>query len=126
MGILLTAGGYAQLISVLVIFVFVLGITAWSTKWIANYQKQQNAGSNIEIMETTRIANNKYLQLIRVGDTYKVIAVCRDTVTMLGEVPKEQLHFEEPTCGKVSFKDLFANTIKMNSSDESETKDRNE
>ena len=82
---------YVQFITVLLLFVLVLAVTGFTTKWIANYQKQQNKGTNIEIMETTRIANNKYIQLIRVGEVYMAIAVCKDSVTMLGEIPKEQL-----------------------------------
>ncbi len=91
--ILLTArtDSYAQLITLLVVFVLVLGVTLITTKWIANYQKQQGGGSNIQIIETARIANNKYIQIVRVGETMMVLAVCKDTVTMLGEIPKEQL-----------------------------------
>ncbi|MCH5342088.1 MAG: flagellar biosynthetic protein FliO [Acetatifactor sp.] len=82
---------YAQLIAVLIVFVLVLGITAATTKWIANYQKQQSTGANIQVIETSRISNNKYVQIVRVGETYMVIAVCKDTVTLLGQVPEEQL-----------------------------------
>ena len=105
---LLTAGGgsYAQFITVLLIFVAVLGVTAWTTRWIANYQKQQCVNTNIEVIETTRIANNKYIQIIRAGEKYMVIAVCRDTVTMLGEIPVEQL--KEGSSGQsFSFKELL-------------------
>ena len=79
--VLLTGGssGYAQFITVLLLFVVVLGITAAVTKWMANYQKQQSANENIEVIETTRIANNKYIQIIRAGGRYMVIAVCKDT-----------------------------------------------
>lgn len=85
------ADSYAQLITVLVIFILVLAVTMFVTRWMANYQKQQNAGTNIEIIETSRIANNKYVQILRIGETYLAVAVCKDTVTMLGEIPKEQL-----------------------------------
>ena len=93
MNLLLTgsAGSYAQLIAVLLVFVLVLGITAVTTKWIANYQKQQSAGTNIEVIETSRISSNKYVQILRVGETYMAIAVCKDTVTLLGQVPEDQL-----------------------------------
>lgn len=100
MTILLTGrtDSYAQFITVLVVFVFVLAVTALVTRWIANYQKQQNVNVNIEVIETTRISNNKYIQIVRIGETYMAIAVCKDTVTMLGEIPREQLregnHFQ--------------------------------
>ena len=45
--------GYVQLITVLVIFVVVLAITAVVTKYIARYQKAQGAGSNIEVQANT-------------------------------------------------------------------------
>ncbi|MCM1100914.1 MAG: flagellar biosynthetic protein FliO [Clostridium sp.] len=126
MSILLTAGSYAQLISVLVIFVLVLGATAWVTRWMANYQKQMNVNCNIEVVETTRIAANKYVQLVRVGETYVAIAVCRDTVTRLAEVPAEQLRFPDASRSGMSFKDLLERTIKTDSGGQSESKDSDE
>ncbi|MDE6014427.1 MAG: flagellar biosynthetic protein FliO [Acetatifactor sp.] len=126
MSILLTAASYAQFITVLVIFVLVLGVTAWVTRWMASYQKLQNANCNIEIIETARITNNKYIQLVRVGDTYMAIAVCKDTVTMLGEVSPEQLKLQDTDLNRTSFKELFQKTIKMGSSEQSESKDSDE
>ena len=123
MTILLTAGSYAQLITVLIVFVLVLGVTAWATRWMAEYQKAQNVNANIEIIETVRITANKYIQLVRVGQKYMAIAVCKDTVTMLGEVPYEQLKFRDAS-EKLSFKELLEKTIKTDSSDQSDTKDR--
>ena len=114
---------YAQFITVLIVFVVVLGVTAFTTRWIANYQKQQSVNANIEIVETTRIANNKYIQIIRVGDTYMVVAVCKDTVTMLGEVPKEQLKENMLSQGGISFKELLAQVTKKDSSKDGEPKE---
>ena len=87
---------YAQFITVLLIFVAVLAVTALVTKWIAGYQKQQGAAGNIEVLETVRIANNKYIQLVRIGESYFAIAVCKDTVTNLGEIPAGQREEHTP------------------------------
>ncbi|MCI8528621.1 MAG: flagellar biosynthetic protein FliO [Lachnospiraceae bacterium] len=100
------AGSYAQFITVLLIFVIVLGITALTTKWIANYQKQQSINENVQVIETTRIANNKYIQIIKIGGKYVAIAVCKDTITMLGEIPEEQLKEEKPV-QNFSFKEFL-------------------
>lgn len=125
MHLLLTGveSGYAQFVAVLVIFVLVLGITALITKWISGYQKQQNANSNIEVIETNRLTNNKYLQIIRVGETYMAIAVCKDTVTMLGEIPAEQLRISETGNSGMGFKELFDRAVRRNSANASEPKD---
>ena len=45
--------GYVQLITVLLLFVVVLGVTAFTTRWIASYQRQQNVGGHVEVVETT-------------------------------------------------------------------------
>jgi len=108
---------YVQLITVLVIFVLVLVITAMTTRWIANYQKKQGMNRNIEVVETARLGNNKWIQIVRVGDVYKVIAVCRDTVTMLGEVPKEQLSIDNGGGMNLSFKELLEKAVKRDSSE---------
>lgn len=116
MTVLLSAGSsYVQFVTVLVVFVLVLGITAWVTKWMAAYQKQQSINGNVEVVETTRIAGNKYIQLVRVGRTYMAIAVCKDTVTMLAEVPEEQLKFRELPQGGISFKELLVKAMKKDS-----------
>lgn len=94
--------GYAQLITVLLIFVIVLAITAVVTKYIAKYQKQSSINANIEILETIKVSATKYIQLVRIGDTYVAMAVCKDTVTKLCEVPKEQLSLGGPE-GEFSF-----------------------
>ena len=84
-----------QLITVLFIFVFVLAITWISTKYIAGIQKDKYKTGNMELIETLRISNNKYLQIVRVGSKYYCMAVCKDTVTMLGEIRKEDMVFSE-------------------------------
>ena len=59
-------GGYAQLITVLLVFVAVLGITAATTRWIANYQKQQGAGGNIQSLCWERCRRNSCIWILRV------------------------------------------------------------
>ena len=84
-----------QFITVLIIFVFVLGFTWISTRYIAGIQKDKYKTGNMELIETLRISNNKYLQIVRVGNKYLCMAVCKDTVTMLGEIQKEEMVFNE-------------------------------
>ena len=112
MGMLLSAGNFAQFLTLIIVFIAVLGVTIWTTGWIANYQKQQNENGNIEVLETVRVANNKYIQLVRVGATYMAIAVCKDTVTMLGEIPVSQLAFRDTQGSGTSFRNLLEKTLK--------------
>lgn len=108
---LLTAGGYdsfLDLITVLFIFAFVIAITLFTTKYIANYQKVQNAGKNIDVLETYKIAQTKYIQIVKIGAKYVAIAVSKDTVTLLTELQEEQLTFPEIENQGKSFKEVLA------------------
>lgn len=100
---------YVQFITVLLLFVFVLAVTALVTRWIGGYQKGRSAGMNMELLEAIRLSNNKYIQLVRVGRKYLALAVCKDTVTMLSEIPEEDLSFPEGSLGSAStFRDVLA------------------
>ncbi len=104
-----SANAYLQFMTVLILFVFVLMITFWVTKWIAGYQKGRTINTNMELIETFRLTNNKYIQIIRVGQKYLAVAIGKDSVTMLSEIPEEELHFSEgSTSGVSSFKDMLA------------------
>lgn len=112
---LLTAGGYdsfLDLITVLFIFAFVIAITLFTTKYIANYQKVQNAGKNIDVLETYKIAQTKYIQIVKIGAKYVAIAVSKDTVTLLTELQEEQLTFPEIENQGKSFKEVLASLKK--------------
>lgn len=93
MAILMTgsSNSYVQLLTVLLIFVVVLGATALTTKWIAGYQKEMGRSGNIELLDAVRLGSNKYIQIVRVGSTYVAIAVCKDAVTVLCEIPEEDV-----------------------------------
>lgn len=97
--ILLTESGqvdsFVQFVTVLLLFLVVLVITYGVTRWISGIQKTQMVGRNMEIVDTMRISSSKYLQIVRAGEKYLVIAVCKDTVTMLAEIPKDSLELQD-------------------------------
>ncbi len=100
---------YVQFVTVLLLFLFVLAITAFVTKWIGGYQKGRSVGTNMELVEALRLSNNKYVQIVRIGRKYLALAVCKDTVTMLSEIPEEDLSFPEGSTGSaLGFKDVLA------------------
>lgn len=81
-----------ELIGVLLIFVFVLAITLYTTKWIAGYQKKHTFNRNLRVVETMKLTTNKYIQIVEAGEVYLVIAIGKDEVTMLAQLTKEQLN----------------------------------
>ncbi|MCI9525962.1 MAG: flagellar biosynthetic protein FliO [Lachnospiraceae bacterium] len=82
---------FFQLIGVLLIFLFVLAITYVTTRWIGQYQQGMMQNKNIQVVETFRVSNNKFIQIIQVGKKYLVISVCKDVVNILTELTEEDL-----------------------------------
>ena len=85
---------FVQLMTVTLIFLFVLALTYFATRFVGNYQKTKLTGNNIQVLETLRISNSKYLQIIKIGEKYFTIAVCKDTITYLCELNAEDLVFK--------------------------------
>lgn len=92
---------FAQLLTLLIIFIFVLAVTYYVTRFVGNYQKNKLSGSNINILETMRIANNKYIQIVRIGSRVFAIAVAKDTVSYLCELDEDELIYKESSSGKM-------------------------
>ncbi|MDE6750905.1 MAG: flagellar biosynthetic protein FliO [Lachnospiraceae bacterium] len=119
---------YLQFMTVLIIFVFVLVVTYWTTKWIAGYQKGQLRNTNMELIEAIRLTNNKYIQIIRVGQKYLAVAICKDSVTMLTEISEDQLILSDGGEGmeRFSFKELLEKVQKKNFSGKEDDRNENE
>ena len=102
-----------QLIVVIVIFVGVLVLTYYATKWIAGYQRALNVGKNFEVIEMQKVAANHYVMLLRAGrDRYLIVGVGKEELTLLGELSPDEVTITEPgtvdTYGfKESFKDIL-------------------
>lgn len=99
-----------QLFTVILIFIFVLALTYFTTKFTAKLQMGRYQNANVEIIETYKIAPTKYIQVVRIGEKYFSYVVCKETVTLLGELAKDDIidseQNEQNTTG-LSFKDIF-------------------
>lgn len=102
-----SVGSIAQFFTVLLIFIFVLFITYWTTRFAGSFRKQQMSGKNIQVMETVGISNTKYLQIIKIGNRYFVIGVCKDTITYLCELNEEDVDFSVPQGSGETFKNIL-------------------
>lgn len=100
-----------QLLTVILIFIFVLALTYFATKLTAGLQKGRLAGSNVEVLETFKIAPTKYIQVVRIGSKYFSYVVCKDTVTLLGEMTEEDITSmekeEKEPAVNLNFKEIF-------------------
>ncbi len=95
--------GVVQLITVLVIFVLVLFITLYVTRWIAGFQKKQMNGSNMQVIETMRLTPNQFVQIIKVGNQYLAIAVSKEQVTLLTKLEEDEIDLEQTNTQSADF-----------------------
>lgn len=86
-----SASGISQFLTVIFLFILVLFITYITTKFVGSYQKVQNLNRNFEVIETFRVTNNKYLQLVRAADKYIVIAIGKDEITKIAELDEDSV-----------------------------------
>ena len=80
-----------QFLTTLIIFIFIIVICILTTKFIGNFNKQQYSNKNVKVVETIRVTNNKFIQLLSIGEVYLVVAVCKDQISVLSQLTKEEL-----------------------------------
>ena len=102
------ASEIAQLVTLLIVFIFVLLLCTFVAKWMGGVQREQGRSTNAEVIDTIRIAQGKWVQVIRVGNKYKVIAVCKDTVTYLGDVEESDIILKTAEEKTGSFSDFLS------------------
>lgn len=102
-------GNVLQLLAAIFAFVVVLVATYYLTKWIAKSGVVQSRSQNIKVIETFKIAPNKYIQIIQLGSKYYSIGVSKDHITFLTALDEEQLDISEipSTSGQAPFADLL-------------------
>lgn len=103
------------MISVLVVFVLVLFATYYVTKWIGKSGVVSMQSRNIKVIETFKIAPNKYIQIVRLGSKYYSIGVTKDNISFLTPLDTEQLDLENPDKSidlTTSFQDIFSKITK--------------
>ncbi len=104
---------FLKLISVLLVFVFVLAITYVVTRWTAGYQKVRMKSKNLQIIETIQAGNNKMICLIKAGTEYLVVSVGKDEIHPLMTLKEDQLtdfsflHEEDALISGESFQEIF-------------------
>lgn len=90
---------FIQLITVLIIFVFVLILTYFTTRWMAGIQKGRSFNRNLKIIETISVGNNKMISIVEAGTKYIVVSIGKDEVNFLTELKEKELKdlsFKDP------------------------------
>ncbi len=90
---------FARFVSLLLIFILVLVVCYYTTRFVAKSQKGLRSGGNLELMESISLGGNRYLQLVRAGGHYMVLALGKESVQLLCELEAEEVHSVAKTEG---------------------------
>ena len=104
-----------QLIMAILVFAFVLVLSYFTTRFAADTAKRRQWCRNIEVINTFPITTGKYIQIVRCGTKYLVIAVTKESVTMLTELREDDLDLtsEDESFRKLEFKDFMDQAKKV-------------
>lgn len=81
-----TLGMLGQLFFLILIFVFILFLTYYSTKWVSTLRFKTRNSKNIKIIESTSVGVQNTIQLIQVGEQFFLIGVTKENITFLSEL----------------------------------------
>ena len=82
---------FFKLSSSILIFIFVVAITYFTTYWMAGFQKKKSTSKNLKVIETVNVGSNKFVSIIEAGTEYLVVSIGKDEVRLLTKLTKEQL-----------------------------------
>ena len=100
----------ASLFGLIVLCILIIVASYFVTRLVGGKQLARQKNSNFD---TFHLAQNKYLSIIQVGRRYFVIAICKDTVTMLSELQEEDITmWRAGAQDTASFKSIFTGMLK--------------
>ena len=122
---------FVNILSLLLIFVLVVIMAYFSTKFVAKLQANNiNNKSNIKIVESYRLGNNKFIAIVKIGINYYAIALGKEEVTLIDKLDEEGLKINnegtsegvDGSSVKLDFKDVLSKIKNKKSKDDEDAK----
>lgn len=97
-----------QLICVILLFLFVLFLAYVAARIAGTFQSGfLDKRSNVKVIEVFRLSNNKVIEIVKIGDRYLALAVCKDSVTVLTELAGNEIKEQETALKPIDFKNIL-------------------
>lgn len=111
-----TLDSILQILGLLVLFIIIIIAAYFATRWLGTVTAGNISNNNIKIIETYKISQTKYIQIVCVTDKYFAIGVSKDNITLLGEIDKESIAFKENAVKTKDFKKIIEGFTKKKDS----------
>lgn len=86
-----TLGMLGQLFFLVIIFIIILFMAYYCTRWIAGSKLRFRKNSNFEIVESISVGYQSTIQIIKVGEKFLLIGVTKDNISFLSEIEKDSI-----------------------------------
>lgn len=106
-----------QLILLIIVFIFVIFLAYYSTKFIAGFKIKNMTKNNMKILETISIGYNN-IHIIQVNKQYFLISSSKEGVRMLSEIDGTDLVFTQNNFNNLSFDKHFKQHLKKSQKEE--------
>lgn len=106
-------GSIAQVLAMLVIFSLILAAAYYVTRYFGKTMTGSRTNGRIQILDTVRLAPDKYLQIVEAGGRCFLLAISKGSISLISELDKkeiEALKVEENLPGP-SFKEILKKVI---------------
>ncbi len=107
---------FINLFGVLIIFLFILAAAYYTSKWIGNAKFLQQNNKNIQVIETFRLNQSKYIQIVKIGSKYVALGISKEHIDVLTELTEDEINLSITEQNKMDinmdFKDVLAKITK--------------
>lgn len=116
-----------QLLGVSILFIFILAITYYTTRFVGGVKLGQTKKGNFKVLETYKIAPNKFLQLVKIGTRYFAISVGKEDIRFIAELNEnEMVQQENSVKQKSNFLEIISKIINKQNDNEHNEKIQND
>lgn len=98
-----------QLIGLIIVFVLILAAAYFTSRFVGTSTVTNLKNRNIKVIETYKIAPNRFLQIVEISGKYIVIGVSKDNIEYLTELNADQIIKGDGEITPLNFKDILNN-----------------
>ncbi len=116
--------GIFRFIALFIVFIIVLVLAFYFTKWYANSGLVKKGYGNIQVVESYQLAPGKIIYIVRIGSKFVSIVTSKDNIVKLTELSEEDIELDNTSVmPDASFKEVMGRMIKNKNMKDDEKKD---
>lgn len=103
-----SADSMLKLIQLVFILVLILLAAYFVTKYVGRFNMGKLKDSNFKVIDTYRISQNKFIQIVKIANKYVAIAVGKDTITFITELDESEVLIRDANAKQnINFKQIL-------------------